>query len=486
VWIAGIGALVVLIIAGTVLVGRWRTSAYATRIPQPPAVTGQPAVAQHLSDRYSAALNAPTSIAAVGPLCLAYHADMFFDHAQRCYAMAIELDPQNWRWAYYQALIQSERGGSNTLAGEFRGVVAQAPRFGPAWLRLGDAEFKTGNYDAAAAAWRRAAELPEPDAGSKEQGPAYATGSPAHVVEVPVAAHASLGLARIALIAGDADGARQMLDRLTRTNRDFGPAFRLLGDSYRALGRNEDATRAVYRANKRQPFSPYADPMVDALARESRNSVLLLRLASEASLSVNAAWSEYLTRRAAEFDPNNPEVIVKLGRILRTVERNEEALMYFARYHALVPGDFQGLAHIGSCLSALGRYAEAESYFRKALAGLDDPVTHYNMGLLMAVTGRVDDAVRHYELALARDPMHADARSNLAAALARQGKLDRASRELVLLVDQDPENALARTNLGLLLLQRNSKGAREQLEEAIRLDPGMTPAIEALNGIRGG
>jgi tetratricopeptide (TPR) repeat protein len=215
--------------------------------------------------------------------------------------------------------------------------------------------------------------------------------------------------------------------------------------------------------------------------------VLLLRLASEASLSVNAAWSEYLTRRAAEFDPNNPEVIVKLGRILRTVERNEEALMYFARYHALVPGDFQGLAHIGSCLSALGRYAEAESYFRKALAGLDDPVTHYNMGLLMAVTGRVDDAVRHYELALARDPMHADARSNLAAALARQGKLDRASRELVLLVDQDPENALARTNLGLLLLQQgNSKGAREQLEEAIRLDPGMTPAIEALNGIRGG
>ena len=96
--------------------------------------------------------------------------------------------------------------------------------------------------------------------------------------------------------------------------------------------------------------------MVDDLARESRNSTLLLRLASEANLAVNAEWSEYLTRRALEFDPDNPEAVVKLGRVLRTIGRNEEALEFFQRYHQLVPGDYLGLAHIGSCLSALGRY----------------------------------------------------------------------------------------------------------------------------------
>jgi len=221
------------------------------------------------------------------------------------------------------------------------------------------------------------------------------------------------------------------------------------------------------------------------LARESRNSIFLLRLASEANLAVNAEWSEFLTRRALEFDANNPEVVLKLARVLRTVERNDEALELFKRYQAMVPGDYQVLAHIGSCLSAMGRLDEAETYFRKALQGLDDPVTHFNMALLLALTNRLDEAVREYEKALARDPMHSDSRTNLAAVLVRQGKLDRAARELKLLLDYDPENAGARTNYGLVLIQQGHRAeARGQLEEALRLDPGLTPAREALTAIR--
>ena len=178
------------------------------------------------------------------------------------------------------------------------------------------------------------------------------------------------------------------------------------------------------------------------------------------------------------------EVVLKLARILRTVERNEEALELFKRYQSMVPGDYQVLAHIGSCLSAMGRLDEAESYFRQALKGLDDPVTHFNMALLLALTNRLDDAVAEYEKALERDPMHSDARTNLAAALARQGKLDRAARELKILLGYDPENAGARTNFGLVLLRQGRfADARGQLEEALRLDPGLTPAREALASI---
>jgi tetratricopeptide (TPR) repeat protein len=237
----------------------------------------------------------------------------------------------------------------------------------------------------------------------------------------------------------------------------------------------------VYRAGRLPPYAPYPDPVVDELARESRNSTFLLRMASEANLAVNAAWAEHLTRRALEFDPENPDVVVKLGRILRTVERNEEALVYFERYHQMVPGDFQGLAHIGSCLSAMGRYDEAEGYFRRALAGADDPITHYNLGLLLSLTGRLDQAIAQYEKALDRDAGHSEARMNLAAALVRRGQVDRASRELVRLVNDDPENAVARTNLGLLLAQQGQTArARAELTEALRLDPSLGPASRAL------
>jgi tetratricopeptide (TPR) repeat protein len=453
----------------------WGQAADVARLPVPPDATGQPAaVAEHLRSRYEAARRAPGSIGAVGPMCLAYHADMFFDAAERCYAVAAELDPGGWRWTYYRALIDAERGGSSTLAETLRQVVARAPDFGPAWLRLGDAELKAGRYDAAAEAWLQATRLPDPV-------PLELPGVPVHVIEVPTAAYAALGLARVALIQGQPERARAVLEDVVEAVPHFGPALRLLADSYRQLGQPEAADRAVYLAGRLPAYAPPFDPLVDALALESRNSTLLLRLASEASLSENAAWSEYLTRRALEFDPENPEVVFKLARVLRTVGRNDEALEHFRHYHEMVPGDFQVLANIGSTLSALGRYEEAESYFRRALAGLDDPVTHYNLGLLMAVTGRLDEAVEHYERALERDPMHSDARSNLAAALVRQGNLARAAHELTGLLAMDPDNARARTNLGLVMLEQGRPAqAAAAFKEALRLDPGLSQAAEAL------
>jgi tetratricopeptide (TPR) repeat protein len=459
------------------VVTRWQARGAAERLPVPPRLSAQQQVMEsHLRERYDAAVRDPSSIEAVGPLCLAYHADMFFDLADRCYEVAEAMAPGNWRWTYYRAVIQSERGGGEVLAASLRRVVDRASQFGPAWLRLGEAEFKAGRYDEAAKAWTTARDLPPP---------VEEDVSPRHHTEVPLAAYASLGLARIALERNDVDQARQILEALNASTPHFGSVLRLLAECYRRQGRQDEADRFVYRAGRVPPYSPYADPVIDELARESRNSTFLLRLASEANLSVNAEWSEFLTRRALEFDPTNPEVILKLGRILRTVERNEEALELFERYRKMVPGDYQVLAHIGSCLSAMGRLGEAESYFREALQGLDDPVTHFNMALLFALTNRLDAAVAEYDKALERDSRHSDARTNLAAALARQGKLDRAARELTLLLDYDPENPGARTNLGLVFLQQGRRAeARAQLEQALRLDPGLVPAREALESLR--
>jgi tetratricopeptide (TPR) repeat protein len=455
---------------------RWRAAEARARIPPPPPSAAQSkAVAAHLAAKYDAARREPTSAAAIGPLCVAYHADMFFGEADRCYALVSELDSSQWRWRYYRALIQAERGGGEPLIDNLRRVVNQAPDFGAAWQRLGDALFKAGKYDEAREAWERASTAGASDTNQP---------SPRHVTEVPLAAYANVGLARIALVQGDTARAREILERVVNDTPQFSSALRLLADVYRSLDRQGDADRAVYRANRLQPFAPYLDPMVDDLARESRNSTLLLRVSSEANLAINAEWAEYLTRRALEFDPDNPEAVVKLGRVLRTVGRNEEALQYFQRYHQMVPGDFLALAHIGSCLSAMGRYQEAESYLRRAVAGIDDPQTHYNLGLLLSITNRGIEAIAEYEKALARDPMHADARLNMATALARQGKMDQASRELTRLVEQDPANAVARTNLGVVLIQQGKvEQARVQLEAALRSDPTLDTARQALDSI---
>ena len=262
---------------------------------------------------------------------------MLFDQASRCYDLAVELEPREWRWHYHRALLDAEQGGSPELAARLRRVVELAADFGPAWLRLGDAEFKAGRYDAAAAAWRRARDLPDPAPLRHARRTAWRCRC------VPMR---RLGLARIALVQGDAGGAVGMLQPLVAEVPRFSAALRLLAEGLRATGRETEAAAAVSRAGRLPPFAPYADPVADALARESRNATLLLRVASEADLAVNLEWSEHLTRRALEFEPDNPEAIAKMARLHRAAGRNEEALALFERYHRMVPGDFQVLAQI--------------------------------------------------------------------------------------------------------------------------------------------
>ena len=438
---AAITALVVLVGATTGWL-TWRRASAVARLPAPPpAASMTPAVSDHVGAAFAAAERDPRSIAAVGPLCLAYHADMLFDQAARCYDLVVELDSGTWRWHYLRALLDAERGGSPELAGRLRRVVELDPDFGPAWLRLGDAEFKAGRYDAAADAWRRARDRPDPPAPSE---------TPAHRVEVPLRGYAVLGLARVALMKGDGADAVSLLQPLAAEMPRFSAAMRLLAEALRATGREVDAARAVSVAGRLPPFAPYSDPVMDALARESRNATLLLRVASEADLALNLEWSEHLTRRALEFEPDNPEAIAKMARLHRAAGRNEQALALFERYHRLVPGDFQVLAQIATTLSALGRFEEAEGYFEQALRGVDDAVTHFNIGLLLARTGRLDQAAAAYQRALERDPLLSDARSNLATVFARQGQLARAVQELNRVLADDPGNTLARTNLEII------------------------------------
>ena len=477
-WLIGAAAVVttLLVYAG---VAQAKRAFDAARLPALPDLSVQRApITDHLRDADRRARSDPASAAAVGALCVAYHADLFYDQAERCYARAEELSAGEWRWTYYRALAHGERGGSEALASGMRRVVALAPDYGPAWLRLGEAEFKDGRYDRAEEAWRRASTSLEPDRTAP-------TGSPVHVASPPIASYAALGLARVALARGDADRARQILEPVTSSAPQFGPAFRLLGDSYARLGRTADAERAVDHTGRLAPYAPYADPMVDTLARESRSSTFLLRQAQEADLTTNAAWAEYVMRRGLEFDPGNPDVVFTLGRILRTAGRNAEALDLFLRYQQLVPGDFQALGQIGNCLAALQRFAEAELFLRGALEHLDDAPTHYNLGLVMALAGRPAEAVAEYERALDRDASHVEARSNLAAMLVRQGKLDRASRQLERVLALDPENANAHTNLGLVLAQRGQvdRAARE-FREALRISPQLAQAREALATLR--
>ena len=456
-----------------------RRALHAARLPALPELSGQPpALRGHLEAADRAARDRPTSPDTVGALALAYHADLFLDHADRAYAVAEELTGGAWRWTYYRALAHGMRGHTEEMAAGLRRVAAAAPDFGPAWWRLGEAEFKAGDHDRAAEAWRRARSLDEPAPADEPAGPAdRAPGA-------PVSAYAALGLARIALVQGDAEGAAALLEDTTAAAPGFGPAFRLLGDAYATLGRVEDAARAVRTADRLPLYEPYLDRLSEALVRESRSTTFLLQQAATVDLTTNSAWREHLIRRALEFDPDHPVALAELATMFRVLRRYEEALELLERRRRRQPDDAGVLADIGRCLSGLRRYAEAEPVLRQALEGLDNAPTRYELGLVLDRTGRRSEAVAEYRRALDRDPNHPSALNNLGVALAGQGRMDEAARHFERLVAVSPESAEAHANLGLALAAAGAPDrAARAFRDALLLEPDHADARAGLQDL---
>jgi tetratricopeptide (TPR) repeat protein len=443
-------------------------------------LSGQPAaIVTHLTEANRAARANPTSAEAVGAAGLAFHADMFYEQAHQYYEIARELGGDAWRWTYYDALAKGERGDTEGLTQGLRKVVRVQPGLSAAWWQLGEAEFKAGRYDGAREAWHRVLMLNEPTRATPTPG------TPARAVSAPISAYAELGLARVAMLEGDAAGAQELLEKVTRQSARFGPAFRLLGSAYAALGLAADAERAVRTADRLPGYDPYVDPMIDALARESRSSTFLLQQASTADLDTNAAWHEYLVRRAVEFDPANADALYELASMLRVLRRYDEALAVLERHRRLVPGDSQALAQMGRCLVGSQRFAEAESVLRRALEGLDDADTHFNLGVALDRQGRLPEAVAEYQRALDRNPNHKEALNYLGVSLVRQGKLDQAAREFERLISTDPDNADAHTNLGAVFLtQKKESLAEREFRTALQLSPDHALAREGLRKVR--
>ncbi len=464
-WAAAAAAVAVLFVGATLA----RQAMHEARLPALPDLSGQPpALREHLEAADRAARDRPTSADAVGALGRAYHADLFLNEADRAYAAAEALSGGAWRWTWYRALAAGTRGDTGALADGLRRVVAAAPDFGPAWWRLGEAEFKAGRYDSAAEAWRSALPLAEP---ARTEGDA-GDETPERAPGAPVSAYAALGLARVALVQGDAQAAAGRLEEVTAGAPGFGPAFRLLGDAYATLGRMDQAAQALRTADRLPQYESHLDPLSEALVRESRSTTFLLQQAATADLATNAAWREYLIRRALEFDPDHDVALAELAAMFRILRRYEEALELLERRRRRRPDDVGVLADMGRCLSGLRRYEEAEEMLRQALEGLDNAPTRYELGAVLAASGRPGEAIAEYRRALDRNPNHVGTLNNLGVALAEQGRMDEAARHFERAIAVDPENADAHANLGLALAARGARTrAAGAFQEALRVDP---------------
>jgi Flp pilus assembly protein TadD len=149
----------------------------------------------------------------------------------------------------------------------------------------------------------------------------------------------------------------------------------------------------------------------------------------------------------------------------------QEALM--RRRLEKYPADFTAHFNLGAVLQTSGKLDEAISHFQKALqARPNDVAALTNLGASLQELGRLDEAIRRYRQALRIKPDYLNARYNLANSLLTQGQLDEGMSHLREVLRARPDDAGAHRSLGgALAMQGKLVEAASHLEQSLRLNP---------------
>jgi len=171
---------------------------------------------------------------------------------------------------------------------------------------------------------------------------------------------------------------------------------------------------------------------------------------------------------------NAAAIALQRGDVARARSYLEEAL-------AANPDSSEANLAMGVALGRLGRAAEAEVHYLRAVESRPDAIAYNNLGAWYRQQGDLGRAEAAFQQAVALRPSFAPARNNLGIVYAARGEHERALAEFEAAARADRRSCRAETNLGVLLSQLGrSEEARRHLARALDIDPGCEGAAEAL------
>ncbi len=264
-----------------------------------------------------------------------------------------------------------ERGTLDTFIKSYRDRTAKDPKDGAAWLILGLLEFQRGQ-DAAAVAALRQAETHRPD----DALPAYYLGQALVLVGQPEQAAAAF---------------ERALQRKPPRN-DLMEIFQALGRVYQRTQKNEQALKVWGRLEALFPDDPrIQEQIASALAEEDQPAQALPRYEAlarkvadpfrQVQLSMQAAELKVRLGRGEEALKDFEGMLAKLRpdswlhkEVRRKIEevflRNDDSAGLVSYYESRTkkePEDVEALVRLGRTLAGMGRVAEAQGWYEKAI-----------------------------------------------------------------------------------------------------------------------
>ena len=413
-------AILALAASGLALVGYLAWPA----VPDPPApdLAGiDPAIRSAVEQAQAEVRQSPRSADAWGKLGMVFTSHIFGDEAMACFAQAEQLDPDDPRWPYHQALIHLAYDPPAALPKLERAVdLCGAKTDGPR-VRLAELQLSLGEWDAA-----------------REHFEILLQADARHP-------RALLGLARIDFQAGRLDASRGNLQTALSDARTRKAALILSAEIRQRMGdasgaRQERATTLGLRDDPAWP-----DPYTAELAKLSVGESARLKVAAKL-LDLNQHTEAIgLMQKIAQDYPRSANAWTQLGwaqlgrgQIAAAEQSLDTAL-------ALQPENARANRFKGICRQEQKDRPQAIVCFKKAIAAKPSYLeAHINLGLCLKEEGDPGAAIAAFQDALRCQPLSALSHAELGTLLLQQGRGDEAIFHLEQAVELRPDDTASR------------------------------------------
>lgn len=454
--IIGAGALTA-VMAGAAGVSRWRSAERAEIIS--PAL--QPAPDRRgLRDDVRATIDDALRRAAAGDetafeaLSRLLHANGFLVEAMRCYAVLERLQPKDPRWLHRHATIAAGFGDTEPALARWQRVIALAPDYLPARLRLGELLLKMNRLDPSAAEFH------------------------AVLQREPNDPHAALGLARIDIEVGRWSQARERLEKIV-AQTDYALGYDLIVSVYEHLGLHAQAKAVRSRTKASGAYRDFLDPWMTELLDVCYDPFQLALASGAAERAGDSPTALRLLERSVELAPEDVAVRFQLAGLHARRRDVKAAREQLERCTVASPEFADGWAHLSALLEQTGDRAAAE---RTVIAGLrhcpESPGLHLMRARHLRRAGQIGPALESYRRSIQLRANEADAYVERATLLFQAGRASEAVRDLEQALNVEPDHPVALTVLALSAISANDEAAARRWLSRVREQPRI-PSTQA-------
>ena len=347
-------------------------------LPDPDLSAAEAPVGEKIRALHREVRRHPRSAAAWGKLAM--NLDVHgFPEAVQTYKQAASLDPNDFRWVYYLAIVQ--QGLRSPEAAEwFERSRPLRPDYLPLLVRYGQALADIGLLENASDAFRQALGVN------------------------PKSSHAHLGLAQVALLQGDLPTSQDHLVRALEISPRYGQVHELLAEVYRRRNQPAEADRELRKSHQLPDELPLPDTVFVDLMREGISSYWFLRRgkAYVQARMYDAAHREF--QQAVEVRPD-AETHTFLAHALQQSEKTHEAIEHYRAALTLRPTYREALMGLGSALSEMGQVQQAIAYLVQAKELYPaEPDAYLGLGILHERSGNQAKAIDELRQGLANAP----------------------------------------------------------------------------------